>query len=333
MPRRRRGAFTLFLTLLLLALIIFTAIRIFVVFQLTESNVSSGDEVVQSSVEFQKEFILPKNEPLVELKLALAEKPKISPLLSNMRSIDESKLPYQCGIIFFFHIACTGGSAINHWLGKQAKLNGPDTSYWTSWGRHDGRERVFIKGMDNQTQHIGPNEWRVVHAHGYSFFTNTSEAYLSKWREEIESQGCAFVVTTMLRDTIGHTISQSKGMIKPNLTLDEFLSHLEPKNYNERGLFVTQLDYLLYNMGPRNVYNVTKEEKVRRAIEILQRHFDVLLLSDYDRFTDIIHKITGWVPKGIRESNVFQGDLNYSYAGKFVQSWILFILHLCFLQS
>jgi len=96
MPRRRKGAFTLFLALLLLALLIFTAIRIFVVLQLTESNILSGDEVVQSSVEFQKEFILPKNEPLVELKLALAKKPKISPLLSNMRSIDESKLPYQC---------------------------------------------------------------------------------------------------------------------------------------------------------------------------------------------------------------------------------------------
>ena len=67
-------------------------------------------------------------------------------------------------------------------------------------------------------------------------------------------------------------------------------------------------------MGPRNVHNATKEEKVRRAIEILQRHFDVLLLSDYDKFTEIIHKITGWVPRGIRESNVFQGDLNYSYA-------------------
>ena len=331
MPRRQRGAF--FLALLLLALLIFTTIRIFVVLQLTESNTTlSGDEVLQSSVEFQKEFILPKNEPLNEIKLALAKKPKIPPLLSNMRTIDESKLPSQCGIIFFFHIACTGGSAMNKWLGKQVKLNGPDTSYWTSWGRNDGRERVFIKGMNNQTRNMGPDEWRVVHAHGYSFFTNTSEAYLQKWREDVESQGCAFVVTTMLRDAIGHTISQSKGMTKPNLTLDEFLSHLEPQNFNERGHFVTQLDYLLYNMGPRNVHNETKEEKVRRAMEILQRHFDLLLLSDYDRFSDIIHKITGWPRKGIRESNVFQGDLDYSYAGKFVYSFVLFILHGCFVQ-
>ena len=69
-------------------------------------------------------------------------------------------------------------------------------------------------------------------------------------------------------------------------------------------------------MGPRNEYNATKEEKVRRAVELLQRHFDVLLLSDYDRFADIIHKITGWTPLKIKPANVFGGDLNYSYAGK-----------------
>lgn len=267
-----------------------------------------------SSQEYYNEFILPKNAPIIEIKQQLRNKTKIPPFLSNVRSIDESKLPYKCGVILFYHIACTGGSSINHWFGKQVKLNGPNTSYWTKWGRKEKMEASFIKGMTNQTQRIGPNEWRFVHAHGMSLFPNASEAYLYQWREEVESQGCAFVVSTMLRDAIGHTISQTKGMIKPNLTLDEFLSHLEPQNYNERGLFVPQLDYLLYNMGPRNVHNATKEEKVRRAIEILQRHFDVVSLGDHDRFTGIMEKITGWIPKKNKASNIFGGDLNYSYA-------------------
>merc|ERR1739844_740929 len=103
-------------------------------------------------------------------------------------------------------------------------------------------------------------------------------------------QGCGFVVTTMLRDAIGHTISQSKGMINTGLTLDEWMVHLEPENYSERGIFNTQLDYLVYNRGPRNEHNVTKEEKVRRGIELLQRHFDIVLLSDYERFTKIMMK-------------------------------------------
>lgn len=177
-------------------------------------------------------------------------------------------------------------------------------------------EKNFIIGMTNQTQNIGPTEWRVVHAHGMSYFPNASEPYLYQWRETVERQGCGFIVTTMLREAIGHTISQTKGMIKPNLTLDEFMTHLERENYNQRGPFVSQIDYILYNMGPRNEENATKEEKVRRAIEILSRHFDVVSLGDHELFTDIINKITGWQRFEKKASNIFDGDLNYSYAGK-----------------
>lgn len=310
MPRK---VSTWFYAFLLLALS-FNAVRIYVGFHLADNSLEG--QVSNSSTEFARNFVFPKNELIVELALKLAKKPKIPPLLSSMRSIDETKLPYKCGVIFFYHIACTGGSSINHWFGKQIKLNGPHTSYWTKWGRKEKMEASFIKGMTNQTQNIGPNEWRFVHAHGMSYFPNASEAYLYQWREEVESQGCGFVVTTMLRDAIGHTISQTKGMIKPNVTLDQFMSHLEPENYNQRGLFVSQIDYMLYNMGPRNEQHATKEEKVRRAVEILQRHFDVVSLGDHDMFTDIINKITGWKPFKKKASNIFGGDLNYSYAGK-----------------
>jgi hypothetical protein len=314
MPRPSLRRKCWFLRLLLFLVLLFTTVGIYVALNLATSNTLG--EVAQSSNGFQKEFLWPKNEPIVELKQRLAKKHKIPPLLSDIRSVDESKLPYKCGIIFFYHIACTGGSSLNHWFGKQVKLNGPNNSYWTKWGRKEKVETSFIKGMNTQTKNIGPSEWRFVHAHGMSFFPNASEAYLYQWREEVESQGCGFVVTTMLRDAVGHTISQTKGMIKPNVTLDQFLDHLEPENYNKRGLFVTQLDYLLYNMGPRNDYNATKEEKVRRGVEILQRHFDVVALSDHDRFIDIMNKITGWTPSEYRTSNIFGGDLNYSYRGK-----------------
>jgi hypothetical protein len=191
-------------------------------------------------------------------------------------------------------------------------------------GRHDGVEEKFIEGMETQVKNLAPYNWTIVHAHGYSFFPNSSEPYLYQWREEVENQGCGFVVTTMLRDAIGHTVSQSKGMFHQNktpegdkviqrsYTLDEFLWHLEPQNYNQRGLFNTQLDYLVYNRGPRNTHNATKEEKVRRGIELLQRHFDIVLLSDYERFTDIILKVTGWEATQMRHANAFNGELNYT---------------------
>lgn len=259
---------------------------------------------------YKAEFFPPKSERDI-LDAKIASYPRVAPTLSNLRNFDESKLPLKCGIVFFYHIACTGGSSMNRWLGKE-KDNNENVTYWTAWGRWEGVQDRFIAGMENQVKDIGPYEWRIVHVHGYSLFPNTSEPYLYQWREDVEKQGCGFVVTTMLRDAIGHTISQSKGMINPNYTLDEFINHLEPENYDQNGHFNTQLDYLVYNRGPRNQHNVTKEEKVRRGIELLQRHFDIVLLSDYQRFTEIILKVTGWKGVKMRHANAFNGELNYT---------------------
>eukprot|EP00581_Thalassiosira_minuscula_P019561 CAMPEP_0183721170 /NCGR_PEP_ID=MMETSP0737-20130205/13542_1 /TAXON_ID=385413 /ORGANISM="Thalassiosira miniscula, Strain CCMP1093" /LENGTH=340 /DNA_ID=CAMNT_0025951141 /DNA_START=131 /DNA_END=1153 /DNA_ORIENTATION=- len=304
MPFRSISPYYLMLAWMLLTL---TSFHIFV----STIGLSNSLKTALSPEEIYKMEFFPQPSERAVLEAQIASYPKLPPTLPNVRTFDESKLPFPCGVIFFYHIACTGGSSMNRWLGKEKDLN-ENVTYWTDWGRHDGVQERFIAGMDKQVKDIGPHSWRIVHVHGYSFFPNSSEPYLYRWREEVERQGCGFVVTTMLRDAIGHTISQTKGMINPNYTLDEFVTHLEPENYNKRGIFNTQIDYLVYNRGPRNEQGASKEEKVRRAMELLTRHFDVVLLSDYQRFTEIILKVTGWDGVRMRHTNAFTGELNYT---------------------
>lgn len=51
---------------------------------------------------------------------------------------------------------------------------------------------------------------------------------------------------------------------------------------------------------------------MRRAMELLQRHFDIVMLSDYKRFNDIILKVTGWLGFEMKHANVFKGELDYT---------------------
>ena len=297
------------LNCIVLAKIIFVAIVVFRTIYMATIKLGRSSSSLDKHVVYEAEFLPIKSQRQI-LDEQIASYPRRPPNLFNVRSIDESKLPYQCGIIFFYHIACTGGSAINKWLVRLKKLNA-NTTYFTDWGRHMGVQQRFVTKMEKQVKDFGQHDWRIVHAHGFSLHLNTSEPYLYKWREEVERQGCAFVATTMLQDAIGHTISQHKGMILYNQTVYKFTEYLEPRNYNKVGNFRTQLDYFLYN-GDRNKYNATTIEKVRRAIEILRRHFDIVLLSDHDRYNDIIFKITGWIGKSIRRSNTFKGELNFT---------------------
>lgn len=263
-----------------------------------------------SGMEDYEAEVFPIDSPQKVLDAEIASYPREAPMLSNVRTIDESKLPFKCGMIFFYHIACTGGASMNRWFYKEKAIN-KNVKYYTHWGRKMRVQAEFIRGMEMQVKDIEPHEWRIVHAHGHSLHLNTSEPYLYKWREEVEGQGCVFVATTMLRDAVGHTISQHKGMFVYDKTVDEFVEYLEPENYNRRGDFMTQLDYVLYN-GDRNQHNATREEKVRRAVELLRRHFDIVLLSDHERFAQIILKLTGWKGAPIRHSNAFHGMLNFT---------------------
>lgn len=241
------------------------------------------------------------------------------------RRINAADLPHSCGMIFFYHIPCTGGSSIDASLLRGDRMQKHyNASHFTFWGRDPKTVTTkFHEGMDEHVRDIGPNEWRTARAHGLSIFLNESESRLDEWREAVEGgrHGCRWIMSTVLRGAMGHTVSQVKELHDRkmlaceknesyDMTYDEWSSHLAETNQHMPSMWKTQLDYLLYNNGPRN--GSTREEKVRRAVELLARHFDLVTIEDQDRYREAISQITGMEGLTIESTNIYDGEINFT---------------------
>ncbi|KAL7552993.1 hypothetical protein ACHAWF_016237 [Thalassiosira exigua] len=182
--------------------------------------------------------------------------------------------------------------------------------------------------MNKVIQNLGPKEWKIAHSHLLSSYLNESEDLLYKWRAKIEAQGCQLINTIMLRDPLNHAMSLHKVAEFRNFSREEWTEHL----YSPTGTgpWATMLDFFLYNIhglrhridypngpGGRNPFNVTKEEKVTRAMELLHRHFDIVTVADHATFRENILKWTGWMPMEIPWENAHEGELMFSK--KYVQ--------------
>jgi len=122
--------------------------------------------------------------------------------------------------------------------------------------------------------------------------------------------------TIMLRDPLNHAINSYEILQQNNLTngpRKEWMDHLNQASGT--GKWATVLDFFLYNIiGPdgRNPYNTTKEEKVRRGVELLQRHFDVVSLGDHTQFMNEVINYTGWKTLDMPHMNVHKGSLFFT---------------------
>ncbi len=187
----------------------------------------------------------------------------------------------------------------------------------------EGCEAKFNNGMKKTIQNLGPKEWRIAHSHVTSTYLNESEHLLYKWREDVEAQGCELINTIMLRDPLNHAMSLHKIVGAKASTQEEWTKYLV--NSTGMGKWATVLDFFLYNNhglryhddyphgpGGRNPYNVTKEEKVRRATELLHRHFDLVTISDHANFMGTLLNWTGWTPIDMPRTNVYNKELHFT---------------------
>jgi len=259
-------------------------------------------------------------------------------------------LPYSCGMVVFYHIPSTGGATINQWLlrytegeklkPKNAEVN-VNATYFTHWKRDkkgyglNESQQTFIDGGDkhnilnqyggDEKKHGGMNEfvedfeeseWKIAHIHHSSLELNVSEHLLQGWRDTVESQGCGYVATVMFRDPLSHTLSLHKHLGRfsaahgHKIDSEEYMSHL--KTPNVLGIWATQLDYFLYNFLNRNPYSVDKETKVKRALQLLRDHFDIVTVGNHEGHMKAVLRATGWPKLEMQTMNVHKKDLEFT---------------------
>ena len=166
------------------------------------------------------------------------------------------------------------------------------------------------------------SEWRIAHSHIVDMYLNESEDILNGWRHDVEAQGCEMINTIMIRDPLSHTMSLHKIIKAKSSNRTEWLQYLSSST--GMGKWATILDFFLYNNqgkrtrpgypteGGRNPFNVTKEEKIRRGMELLARHFDLVTVGNHKAFQERLLSMTGWPHSDIPHTNVFTGQLNFT---------------------
>jgi hypothetical protein len=182
--------------------------------------------------------------------------------------------------------------------------------------------------MEGQLQKpFGPNDWRLSQAHGCSLLPIEDESNLYKWRDAVESQGCKFILTTVVRDPLSHTISQLKMRQYAEMKemknqgeelaipMTEWLAQLGTRNRTAPRLWSTQLDYFLFNCWDKNLdlnNTMTREEKVTRGIQLLRNHFDFVSYQNHNLFVELITKLTGSIFVQLRPSNQHILEINFT---------------------
>jgi hypothetical protein len=290
---------------------------------MSKSTMSTSDE--QEAFPDYPTEVYPQN-PTGKTKrtTAGAAAASITKLLPTAATHPRGPTPYNCGVVFFFHIPSTGGASIANWLHKYNRPQNGNITFYQKWATAIGRDgqfrphqdeiqTAFIDGMNAHIQNLGQNEWRSGQLHILNPPLNSTEHLWQEWRATVEKQGCQMINTIMLRDPLHHAMSLYKILQQTNGTRKEWMDHLNQASGT--GKWATVLDFFLYNIiGPdgRNPYNATKEEKVRRGVELLQRHFDVVSLGDHTQFMNEVINYTGWRTLDMPHMNVHKRPLEFT---------------------
>jgi hypothetical protein len=250
--------------------------------------------------------------------------PGLLSLSSQARKIDETSLPYPCGaILYVHHIPGDAGDALNEWITQLVESN--EGASLISSEEHASKQ-LFINEVVTNISTIGRKEWIIINSHtthGLSFSNDTE--ILHYWRSIVERQQCKFVAAAIFSDPLDHSIKHTKWRYAEcnNCDTEEFEESIMDE-VSTSNPWMGQLDHFLYNRYDKSTSAMVTKDKVKRAIQLLINHFDLVLVNGKGHeISDALLKITGWTSRTRpRKATVANDDEGPSYSKNLANAYI-----------
>ncbi|KAL3768146.1 hypothetical protein ACHAW5_001287 [Stephanodiscus triporus] len=239
--------------------------------------------------------------------------PGLFAMSTQTRKIDETMLPYKCGVIVYdHHIPGEGGAAMNNWIKELVESN--DGASFILSGENKSKES-YIKKVKKNIQRIGPNNWMMINSHRNGLAFATDENTLLSWRDTVERQNCHFVTAAIFSDSLDHSIKHTKQRFAEcDCTIAEFYDTISEVIENlvtygplMSNPWVGQLDHFLFKSD--NAPSMETKDKVKMAMRVLKEHFDIVMVEGKDDFAEKLVKITGLsVANRIKNASISDKD-------------------------
>lgn len=232
--------------------------------------------------------------------------PGLLRMSSHARGLDERRLPYQCGVLVYdHHVPGEGGEALDEWIRGLAEAKDGASFIPNS---KPGSKESFLKRVESKIENVGPHDWTMIRARRGGLAFDVDEHVLRSWREAVERGNCTFVAAAVFSDPLDHSIKQTKQLFSEcQCNMTDFKERMTDIMEDP---WTGQLDSFLFN-GHNS--SMDTKEKVKRSMQLLRDHFELVMVYDKADLAEEILRFTGWTSQsGVKRATVSDGGLVYS---------------------
>lgn len=226
---------------------------------------------------------------------------------SSNNTTQHTQLPQrqQCGVFLFYHIGKCGGTSVRQWQQELAKASEDELHFMDMMQRNLKRNRSpewprLVRDVESEIKTLSTRDkWLSIHQHHGTPGLRYMMTVYRQWKRAVESQGCRFILTTVLRDPL----SRAKSLVSYNNI---------PRENFERFVMRTgsgQASYLLFGTcqprtdtqapiwcdGPGAMPNKTVSTNMMNELLGYLNEFDIVgKTEELDSFVSESERLTNW---------------------------------------